>query len=461
MQKRIRKSHFKDGDYITKYFSQLSSSKLLSPKEERELFRRNEEYIISIFCELMSLPEAWRELERILSEMIETAVFPSEFFDITKSDWGDIDKKSNRRKREEIAAKIKTSIAKMVNYYKIAKFFSEVGNTKRVQKQFEKISELMKDIEVTLEFIHHIKSHIINWFKEKTKSNPVLVLKDEELKRAKEVLSRVEEISRKMKVETSKIYLSNLRLAVTVAKKYYLPNVEFLDFIQEGNIALARAIEKFNWRKGTKFSTYAVPWIRQAILKVVNDTIHPVRMPGHIVEMYNKVSRFLRKFFQENGRDPTPYEVSEHLKLPVDKVEVVMRLIKEPIPFDGKRPDEDENSKPQDIVPDDLISSTDEVFDNLERKDLCFIIRNILMNVLSSKERKVIEFRGGLSNGKEATLDEASAQLNMTKERVRQIEQRAKQKLKKALKKIKPIIEGQVLIKNGQALIKTPKSKNK
>jgi len=212
--------------------------------------------------------------------MIETAVFPSEFFDITKSDWGDIDKKSNRRKREEIAAKIKTSIAKMVNYYKIAKFFSEVGNTKKVQKQFEKISELMKDIEVTLEFIHHIKSHIINWFEEKTKSNPALVLKDEELKRAKEVLSRVEEISRKMKVDTNKIYLSNLRLAVTVAKKYYLPNVEFLDFIQEGNIALARAIEKFNWRKGTKFSTYAVPWIRQAILKVVNDTIHPVRMPG-------------------------------------------------------------------------------------------------------------------------------------------------------------------------------------
>jgi len=177
--------------------------------------------------------------------------------------------------------------------------------------------------------------------------------------------------------------------------------------------------------------------------------------------MYNKVSRFLRKFFQENGRDPTSYEVSEHLKLPVDKVEVVMRLIKEPIPFDGKRPDEDENSKPQDIVPDDLISSTDEVLDSLERKDLCFIIRNILMSVLSSKERKVIEFRGGLSNGKEATLDEVSLQLNMTKERVRQIEQRAKQKLKKALKKIKPIIEGQVLIKNAQALIKTSKSKNK
>jgi RNA polymerase primary sigma factor len=461
MQKRIGKSHFKDGDYITRYFSQLSSSKLLSPKEERELFRRNEEYIISIFCELMSLPEAWRELERILSEMIETAVFPSEFFDITKSDWGDIDKKSNRRKREEIAAKIKTSIAKMVNYYKIAKFFSEVGNTKRVQKQFEKISELMKDIEVTLEFIHHIKSHIISWFKEKTKSNPELIFKDEELKRAKIVLSRVEEISRKMKVETSKIYSSNLRLAVTVAKKYYLPNVEFLDFIQEGNIALARAIEKFNWRKGTKFSTYAVPWIRQAILRVINDTIHPVRMPGHIVEMYNKVSRFLRKFFQENGRDPTPYEVSEHLKLPVDKVEVVMRLIKEPIPFDGKRPDEDENSKPQDIVPDDLISSTDEVLDSLERKDLCFIIRNILMSVLSSKERKVIEFRRGISNGKEATLDEASAQLNMTKERVRQIEQRAIQKLKKALKKIKPIIGGEILIRNGQALIKTSKSKSK
>ncbi|MFZ8803972.1 MAG: sigma-70 family RNA polymerase sigma factor [Candidatus Calescibacterium sp.] len=451
MTRKIQKNQTKIASYVSKYFSLLSSSKLLSPKEERELFRKNEEYMITMICELISLPEAWREIDRILAEMIETANFPSEFFDITKSDWGDIEKKSNRRRREELAAKIKNSLLKSVNYYKVSRVFAEMGNRRMVEKKFEKIAELLGEIGVTLEFIHHIKSHIVEWFQEKTKNDPSIVLKDEELKNAKIVIDKVNEISKKMKVETNKIYSANLRLAVTVAKKYYLPNIEFLDFIQEGNIALAKAIEKFNWRRGTKFSTYAVPWLRQAIMRAVNDTIHPVRLPGHIVEIFNKISRFSRKFFQEHGREPDVYEVSRKLKIPIDKVEIVLKLMKEPVSVDGRNSETDDNSKPLDIIPEGLLYS-DDVLDSLERKDICKMVRAIISESLSSKERKIIEMRKGFSNGKEATLDEVSEQLNMTKERVRQIEQRAMQKLKKVMRKIKPIIEGKILLKNGQDL---------
>jgi RNA polymerase sigma factor (sigma-70 family) len=451
MTRKIQKNQNKIASYVSKYFSLLSSSKLLSSKEERELFRKNEEYMITMICELISLPEAWREIDRILAEMVETANFPSEFFDITKSDWGDIEKKSNRRRREELAAKIKNSLLKSVNYYKVSRVFAEVGNRRMVEKKFEKIAELLGEIGVTLEFIHHIKSHIVEWFQEKTKNDPSIVLKDEELKNAKIVIDKVNEISKKMKVETNKIYSANLRLAVTVAKKYYLPNIEFLDFIQEGNIALAKAIEKFNWRRGTKFSTYAVPWLRQAIMRAVNDTIHPVRLPGHIVEIFNKISRFSRKFFQEHGREPDVYEVSRKLKIPIDKVEIVLKLMKEPVSVDGRNSETDDNSKPLDIIPEGLLYS-DDVLDSLERKDICKMVRTIISESLSSKERKIIEMRKGFSNGKEATLDEVSEQLNMTKERVRQIEQRAMQKLKKVMRKIKPIIEGKILLKNGQDL---------
>jgi len=451
MTRKIQKNQTKIASYVSKYFSLLSSSKLLSPKEERELFRKNEEYMITMICELISLPEAWREIDRILAEMVETANFPSEFFDITKSDWGDIEKKSNRRRREELAAKIKNSLLKSVNYYKVSRVFAKVGNRRMVEKKFEKIAELLGEIGVTLEFIHHIKSHIVEWFQEKTKNDPSIVLKDEELKNAKIVIDKVNEISKKMKVETNKIYSANLRLAVTVAKKYYLPNIEFLDFIQEGNIALAKAIEKFNWRRGTKFSTYAVPWLRQAIMRAVNDTIHPVRLPGHIVEIFNKISRFSRKFFQEHGREPDVYEVSRKLKIPIDKVEIVLKLMKEPVSVDGRNSETDDNSKPLDIIPEGLLYS-DDVLDSLERKDICKMVRAIISESLSSKERKIIEMRKGFSNGKEATLDEVSEQLNMTKERVRQIEQRAMQKLKKVMRKIKPIIEGKILLKNGQDL---------
>jgi RNA polymerase sigma factor (sigma-70 family) len=451
MTRKIQKNQTKIASYVSKYFSLLSSSKLLSPKEERELFRKNEEYMITMICELISLPESWREIDRILAEMIETANFPSEFFDITKSDWGDIEKKSNRRRREELAAKIKNSLLKSVNYYKVSRVFAEMGNRRMVEKKFEKIAELLGEIGVTLEFIHHIKSHIVEWFQEKTKNDPSIVLKDEELKNAKIVIDKVNEISKKMKVETNKIYSANLRLAVTVAKKYYLPNIEFLDFIQEGNIALAKAIEKFNWRRGTKFSTYAVPWLRQAIMRAVNDTIHPVRLPGHIVEIFNKISRFSRKFFQEHGREPDVYEVSRKLKIPIDKVEIVLKLMKEPVSVDGRNSETDDNSKPLDIIPEGLLYS-DDVLDSLERKDICKMVRTIISESLSSKERKIIEMRKGFSNGKEATLDEVSEQLNMTKERVRQIEQRAMQKLKKVMRKIKPIIEGKILLKNGQDL---------
>ncbi|GBD04118.1 RNA polymerase sigma factor SigA [bacterium HR19] len=448
MARRERYSESKEDrlEMLNSYFFFLKKSDLLSAKEEKELFRKNEEYILTIFCELMTLDESWKEIERILDEMIETAVFPTEFFDITKADYEDLEKKSNFKRRKELASKIKMTIAKMVNYYKISNVFLQAGNTRKSREYFDKIAKLRESIGITLELIHHIKMHIQRVYNSAKSKNPEMVLKNEELRKIRSVLDKVNDISAKMREETNRIYSSNLRLAVTIAKRYHMKNMDLMEFIQEGNMVLAKAIEKFDWRRGTKFSTYAVPWLRQAIMRTMNDSIHYVRMPGHIVELLNKINKVMRNFFQENGRDPSTFEIAKILKVDPEKVEVVMKLVKEPIPFEENTQDNDDNTKVVDCIPQDWIYS-DEVFDSLERYDIIKKIREVINTALSPKERKIIELRCGFLNGREATLDEVSELMSMTRERVRQIESRAMKKLKKALQNIKPLIFGK--IRNG------------
>ncbi len=434
-------------DYLMRYFTELRKSIPLIAEEEKELFRKNEEYMLTILCELMNLTEFWNELDRILNTMIETACFPTEFFDITKAEYEDLEKKTNKKQRQELAAKIKMTLAKIANYYKISKAMYKVGKKKKVIEKFDQMAELRASIGLTIDFIHHMRNHIARWYEEEKKEKEN-ILKDEELKKAELILAKIREISRNMRRETHKLYSSNLRLTVTVARKYHIQNTELLDFIQEGNMALAKAIEKFDWRRGTKFSTYAVPWLRQAIMRSMNDNIHPVRMPGHVVELMNKISKTMRNFFLENGRDPSIYEISEALNTPVEKIETIFKLLREPISFEAPSTLDDEGNKPADFVtyPDSL--TNDEVFDTMERQDIINKIRKVINTELSSKERKIIELRCGITTNKEATLDEISAILNMTRERVRQIEQRAMKKLKKCFADIIKIFK-QPVKKNG------------
>ena len=308
-----------------------------------------------------------------------------------------------------------------------------VQKSKMPRKEF---LDIFRDNETNLKFLDPIfkskKNYVgeLSDYKEdiKTLQNRIKGIEEEiglSVAEIKSLASQMTKGETKIRRAKKDMIEANLRLLISIAKKYTNRGLQFLDLIQEGNIGLMKAVDKFEYRRGYKFSTYATWWIRQAITRSIADQARTIRIPVHMIETINKLNRISRQMLQENGREPTPEELSEKMDMPEDKIRKVLKIAKEPISTETPIGDEDDTTL-GDFIEDPLLDSP---IDSATESNLIEATGGVLGS-LTAREAKVLRMRFGIGMNTDHTLEEVGKQFDVTRERIRQIEAKALRKLR-------------------------------
>ncbi|MDY6854741.1 MAG: RNA polymerase sigma factor RpoD [Thermodesulfobacteriota bacterium] len=351
----------------------------------------------------------------------------------------------NRKQIEKIVHKVKSLNDKIENaereIWECEKRYGiEVKDIKRLIRQMKKRGEQeydrsLENTELNSSSLKELERIIKN---SRRKIRRAETETEFSAKRLKKIVKRIDDGEIKAKSAKSELIEANLRLVISIAKKYTNRGLQFLDLIQEGNIGLMKAVDKFEYQRGYKFSTYATWWIRQAITRAIADQARTIRIPVHMIETINKLIRTSRYLVQEIGREPTPEEIAEKMELPLDKVRKVLKIAKEPISLETPI-GEEEDSHLGDFIEDKKIISPSDAVINLNLSEQT---RKVLAT-LTPREEKVLRMRFGIGEKADHTLEEVGQDFNVTRERIRQIEAKALRKLRhpSRSKRLKSFVE--------------------
>jgi RNA polymerase primary sigma factor len=384
----------KTEDLVQAYFHSMGDISILSKDEETDLAKSLEEGRNIIKGSITALP-LYKKLEAGLDYSDYTMV---------EEERAEEALRLTIERLEEMMENISRFDRKLKSYATLKDLKKAIAKKKQDGKDASKLDELHKEV-----------------FAQYKITEAELGIKVDEIKKHWDRIVRAKELVSKAKTE---LITRNLRLVVNIAKNYVGRGLPLLDLIQEGNIGLMKAVDKFKYEKGFKFSTYATWWIRQAITRALIDQTKTIRVPVHMMEFYNRVTKVSREITQLLGREPTNEEIAQKLEVPAKKVEEVFRAIQDPIAL--QTPVGDEDTELEDFIGD---KNSPSPFSDAEKSEASEYIQKVL-RTLSAKEEKVIRMRFGIGVDRDHTLEEVGRHLSITRERVRQIEAKALRKLK-------------------------------